>query len=137
MANLKTSVTRKQSMPNFPKKEHVLPPDTHTSVCVSGGKNYSFFGKFAVLCFLVTPVLRFAFLLYYQPYFFFVFQKKNWLAKKPIFGCFCAWKWHVYYFLFHYSIFPDTFILMFNIVRQKVSKVIGTILVSWRIFYRN
>ena len=33
-------------------------------VCVSGGKKYSFFGKFGVLCFLVTPVLRFALLPY-------------------------------------------------------------------------
>ena len=48
-------------MPNFPKNEYSLPPDTHTYVCVSGGKKYSFFGKFGVLCFLETPVLRFAF----------------------------------------------------------------------------
>ena len=27
------SVTRKQSMPNFPKNEHFLPPDMHTHVC--------------------------------------------------------------------------------------------------------
>ena len=32
--------------------------------CVSGGKKCSFFGKFGVLCFLVTPVLRFALLSY-------------------------------------------------------------------------
>ena len=31
-----------------------------THVCVSGGKKCSFFGKFGVLCFLVTPILRFA-----------------------------------------------------------------------------
>ena len=51
-------VTRKQSTPNFPKNEHFLPPDTHT--CVSGGKKCLVFGKFAILSFLVTPVLRFA-----------------------------------------------------------------------------
>ena len=28
--NLKTSVSRKQSTPNFPKKDHFLLPDTHT-----------------------------------------------------------------------------------------------------------
>ena len=28
--NLKTGVSRKQSMPNFPKNKHFLPPDTHT-----------------------------------------------------------------------------------------------------------
>ena len=37
-------------------------PDTLTYVCMSGGKKCSFFGKFGVLCFLVTPVLRFALL---------------------------------------------------------------------------
>ena len=35
-------------------------------VCVSGGKKYSFFGKFGGLCFLETPVLRFALLPYYR-----------------------------------------------------------------------
>ena len=29
MANLKTGVTRKQSMQNLPKNEHFLPPDTN------------------------------------------------------------------------------------------------------------
>ena len=37
-----------------------------TYVCVSGGKKCSFFGKFGVLCFLETPVLRFALLPYYR-----------------------------------------------------------------------
>ena len=41
----------KQSMPNFLKNEHFLPPDTHTYVCLSGGKECSFFGKFGELCF--------------------------------------------------------------------------------------
>ena len=35
-------------------------------VCVSGGKKCSFFGKFGVLCFLETPVLRFTLSPYYQ-----------------------------------------------------------------------
>ena len=33
-------------------------------VCVSGGKKCLFFGNFDVLCFLETPVLRFALLSY-------------------------------------------------------------------------
>ena len=49
-------------MPNFQKNEHFLPPDTYTYMCVSGGKKCSFFGKFGLLCFLETPVLRFALL---------------------------------------------------------------------------
>ena len=57
--NLKTGVSKKQSMLNFPKNEHFFSPDTH----VSEGKKYSFFGKFGVLCFLETPVLRFDLLL--------------------------------------------------------------------------
>ena len=64
-ANLKTEVIRIQSMPNFPKNEWFLPPDRHTYVCLSGGKNRSFFGKFNVLCILVTSVLRFTLLPYY------------------------------------------------------------------------
>ena len=35
-------------------------------MCVSGKKKCSFFEKFGVLCFLVTPVLKFALLPYYQ-----------------------------------------------------------------------
>ena len=54
----------KQSTPNFPKNEHFWLPDTHTYVCVSGGKKCSFFGKYGVLCFLVTHVLRFALTIY-------------------------------------------------------------------------
>ena len=57
MANLKTEVTRKQSTPNFRKNEHFLP---------QGGKKCSFFGKFGVVCFLVTSILRFALLPYYR-----------------------------------------------------------------------
>ena len=40
---------------NFPKNER-------TYVCVSGGKNVRFFGKFGVLSFLEIRVLRFALL---------------------------------------------------------------------------
>ena len=46
-------------MQNFPKNKHFLPP-----LCVSGDKKCSFFGKFGMLCFLVTPVFRFAYLPY-------------------------------------------------------------------------
>ena len=38
----------------------------HTYVCVSGGKKLSFCGKSGVLCFFVTPVLRFVLLPNYQ-----------------------------------------------------------------------
>ena len=54
-ANLKTGVWRKQSTSNFLENEHFLPPNTHT---------FLFFEEFDVLCFLETPVLRFALLLY-------------------------------------------------------------------------
>ena len=55
-----------QSTPHFPKNKHFLPPDTHTNMCVSGGKKCLFFGKFGVLCFLETSILRFALLPYYR-----------------------------------------------------------------------
>ena len=61
-----TGVTRKQSTPNFPENEHFLAPDTQTCVCISGGKKCLFFGKFDVIYFLVTFVLRFASLPYYR-----------------------------------------------------------------------
>ena len=67
--NLKTGVSRKQSTPNFPKNKHFLPPDTHTYVCISRGKKCLFFGKFDMLCFLETPLLRIALLLYYRRYY--------------------------------------------------------------------
>ena len=41
-----------------------LPLDTHTWVYVTGGKKCLFFRKFGMLCFLVTPVLRFILLPY-------------------------------------------------------------------------
>ena len=66
MAILNMGVSRKQSTSNFPKNEHFLPPDLHTYVFISGGKKCSFSGKFDMLCFLETPVLRFALLPYYQ-----------------------------------------------------------------------
>ena len=50
------------------KNEHFLPPDTHTNVYVSKGEKCLFFGRFCVLCFLGTPVLRFFLLLYYRQF---------------------------------------------------------------------
>ena len=53
----------------FSEKWIFLPPDTHTMyMCVSGGKECSFFGKFGVLCF-VTYISKFIFLPYYQRFF--------------------------------------------------------------------
>ena len=66
MVNPETGVSRKQSTSNFPKIEHFLPPDTHTYMRLSGDRKCSFFGKFDVLSFLETPVLRLALLPYYQ-----------------------------------------------------------------------
>ena len=66
MANLKMGVTRKQSTINSPKNEYCSPPNTHSCVCISEGKKCSFFGKFGVLCSLVTLVLIFALMPYYR-----------------------------------------------------------------------
>ena len=55
-----------------------LPPDMHTDVYASGGKKCSLFGKFDVLCFLETPVLRFALLPYYR--------RSVRLKKSPLFS---------------------------------------------------
>ena len=51
---------------NFRKTNISYPRDTHTYVCISGGKKCLFSGNFGVLCFLETPVLRFALLPYYR-----------------------------------------------------------------------
>ena len=45
----------------------------YVRVCIRG-KKCSFFGKFGILCFLVTPVLRFTLLLYYRPLYGTVFS---------------------------------------------------------------
>ena len=50
----------------FSEKRTFLTPDRYKYVRVSGGMKCSFFGKFGVLCFLETPVLRFALLPYYR-----------------------------------------------------------------------
>ena len=42
---------KKTKYAKFYEKRHFLPPDRHTYVCVSGGKECLFFGKFGVLCF--------------------------------------------------------------------------------------
>ena len=66
---------KKTKQAKFSKKpEHFLPPDTHTYVCVSGGKKCSFFEKFGVLCFLETPLLRLALLPYYRRIILFALQ---------------------------------------------------------------
>ena len=48
------------------RKTNISYPLIRTRVCVSEGKKGSFFGKFGVLCFLETPILRFTYLAYYQ-----------------------------------------------------------------------
>ena len=48
----------------FSKNRTFLLPDTHRYMFVSWSKKCSFFGKFDLLCFLVTPVSRFALFLF-------------------------------------------------------------------------
>ena len=57
---------KKTKHAKFSGKQTFLPPEMHTYMCVSVGKKYSSFGKFDLLCFLGTPVLRFALLPYYR-----------------------------------------------------------------------
>ena len=65
----KSSATRLKSESQngcYNKKKHAKFSEKRiflTPVCVSGGKKYSFFGKFGVFCFLVTPVLSSTFCL--------------------------------------------------------------------------
>ena len=57
-------IFRKTNISYIRFEHFFLPPDTY--VCVSEGNKCSFFEKFAVLCFLEVPALRFALLLYYR-----------------------------------------------------------------------
>ena len=54
-----------------------------TYVCVSGGKKFCFFGKFGVLCFLETPVLRFA--------LFLITEDEDITMKTTKFQHYCKW----------------------------------------------
>ena len=56
-------------------------------ICVSGGKKCSFFGKFGVLCFLQTSILRFGLFRYYRRYmktYDQYFWKSMWCMKCQI-----------------------------------------------------
>ena len=57
---------KKTKYAKFFEKRSFLPPGPHTHTYISGGKKCSFFGKFGLLCFLVTPILRFTCLPYYR-----------------------------------------------------------------------
>ena len=58
------SCFKKTKHVKFSEKQTLLTPDTHTYVCISGGKECLFFGTFGVLYFLDTTVLRFFLLPY-------------------------------------------------------------------------
>ena len=124
-------VSRKQSTSNFPENEHFLPPDTNMYVCVSGSKKCSFFGKLDVLCFLETPVLRFALLPYYRrkksenknlfKYNFLNCLGLKWLSLPKIFlSASCVlYKSDVYFFDFvscSIQIFPSANLFSINLL---------------------
>ena len=56
------------------RKTNISYPLIRTRACTYRGKEYSLFGKFGVLCFLVTPVLRFALLPYCRRFVQCVFE---------------------------------------------------------------
>ena len=61
---------------------------------VSGGKKYSFFEKFGVLCFLETPVLRFSLLRYCQGFYHWldnVIDELHGCLVSWMFGCLVSW----------------------------------------------
>ena len=59
---------KKTKCAKFSEKRAFLTLCSHTYVCKTGGKKCLFFGKFGVLSFLETPVLRFVLLPYYWRY---------------------------------------------------------------------
>ena len=96
VALINSSVTRKKGQSQngcykktkhakFSEKQTFLTPwyahvDTHTFVCVSGGKKCLFFRKFSGLCFVVTPVLRFPLLPYPR-------RNAHWFFKNTVYRC--------------------------------------------------
>ena len=84
---------KKTKHAKFPEKQIFLPSDLHTEVCVSGSKKSWLLGKFGVLCFLVTPVLRFTLSAYYC--------KETFTIKRLILAeiNFCGINFHVDQFL--------------------------------------
>ena len=69
----------------FQKTPNISYPLIRTYMCVSGGKKYSFFGKFGVFCFLETLALRFALLPYYQRYYVLKYSNMPQYAEQKIF----------------------------------------------------
>ena len=60
-------------------------------MCVSGGKKCLFFGKFGLLCFLETPVLRFALLPYYRRSIALIVVNQTFIKIFQSFKIFCQW----------------------------------------------
>ena len=79
---------KKTKYTKFSQNEHFLPPDKHTCMNVSRGKKSSIFEKFDVLCFLVTPVLRFNLLptnyLYNELQYLFIFGLSKLVRQRPV-----------------------------------------------------
>ena len=71
---------KKTKHAKFFEKRTFLTPNTHTYVCVSGGKKIPYFGKLNVLCFLITSVLRFAISPYYSRFLCNQMSGRGWEA---------------------------------------------------------
>ena len=60
-----------------------LPTDTSCTCAYQGVRNVHFYGKFGVLCFYETPILRFALLPYYRRIDMHeVFSSSIWIMNK-------------------------------------------------------
>ena len=72
-------VLQKNKEPQIFRKTNISYPLIRTRTCpYQGGEKCSFFfGKFGVLCFLITPILRFAYLPYCRRIHIFFFQIKK------------------------------------------------------------
>ena len=104
LQNLESAALPFQVKTNKSLKMSVI--STCTYVCVLGGKKCSFFGKFGVLCFLETPVLRFALLAYYRQKL--VNTLLNWNFLHVIAVPKLSWNSLIFIFLLKYPTFVDT-----------------------------
>ena len=126
---LRYFLKKKNKIREHSEKRTYLTPDTHTYVYVSGGKKCSFWGKFSVLCFLETPVLRFSLLPYYRRIDLEIAgwgtcSKWFWRLRKTSFiACLLFWFFGSFD-LYLYALIVELF--FFNPLRFRIYKYIKT-----------
>ena len=103
-----------------------------TYVGVSGSKNCSFFGKFGVLCFLETSVLRFTLLPYYRRIALYENMAQALSANNAFVKVVLSWKEIFYFFpiflmLYSFVVFVVVGIVIFGVKENALGSFASTI----------